>query len=404
MQYPWASVRLWQPFRIDALGLITLLGAEDINVWVGRLSQSKFIEYMPFLAGFVIAGDHFRVRNQSFHLYNITKGIYTYELAAWFTRWVQCQKFENTRSIVYWEVASRPSQRIFETALAVSLATGLLGVLFAFTFLSGDFYGLTNALALAVMVVSRVYMIRLNRGAIDRSILHLAPSNTANNAKTIIVTPDSKVVTMFIPEELIVPIFVRNPEVTPRKAYEFTQWIAWAAFAIHVVTLGMACLATQLYTVILVTGATVLLCHGWGCDDTVDLQQRDSDGNLLRDRYTCAIGFRLEATVLEWPVEFEFKKTSPSSWVFRENSDSSRLQERSARRTDLYAWLNLSSEEEDSLVKWDLIPHHRQDNGSWNAEFKAKQELICGRQPDILRIKQDTSLTPGVPTFTMRVV
>ncbi|KAF4233296.1 hypothetical protein CNMCM6805_009386 [Aspergillus fumigatiaffinis] len=391
MQYPWASVRYWQPFRIDALGLITLLGAEDINVWVGRLSQSKFTEYMPFLAGFIIAGDRFRIPNQSFHLYNITKGVYTHELAAWFTRWVQCQKFETTRSIVNWEVVSKPRQGILETALAALLAAVLLGFLLTLTIVSGDFYGLANALALVVMVMGRAYMIRLNRRAIDRSILRLAPSTAAKSSKTIVVTPNSKVVTMFIPGELIVPVFARNPEVAPAKGYECAQWICWAAFAVHVVALGMACLATQIYTVVLIIGSSILLCHGWGCDDVVDLRRRrDSDGNVVRRAYTCLIGSHLKATVFEWPDDFEFRELSPKSWALRGSCNNpASEEERSNRRMDLYAWLDLSKEQERSLVKWDLIPHHRKGDGSWGTEFKAKQKLIRELQPSILQIMDD---------------
>jgi hypothetical protein len=56
---------------------------------------------------------------------------------------------------------------------------------------------------------------------------------------------------------------------------------------------------------------------------------------------------------------------------------------------DLYAWLDLSKEQERSLVKWDLIPHHRKGDGSWGTEFKAKQKLIRELQPSILQIMDD---------------
>jgi hypothetical protein len=32
----------WAPFRIDALGLVTLIGADDVNRVVGRLVQSRY--------------------------------------------------------------------------------------------------------------------------------------------------------------------------------------------------------------------------------------------------------------------------------------------------------------------------------------------------------------------------
>src|SRR5947209_13311360 len=104
MVYPWQSLSSWAPLRIDALGIVTLLGAEEIDASLGRLAQSRWLEYMPLLAGFVFASDRFREKQSSYILYNITSGIMTTDLAAWFTRWMQAQEFEVTRSLVYWEV------------------------------------------------------------------------------------------------------------------------------------------------------------------------------------------------------------------------------------------------------------------------------------------------------------
>jgi hypothetical protein len=57
---PLQTLSSWAPFHIDALGLVTPLGADEINVSVGHLAPSRWLEYMPLLAGFVVAGDGFR--------------------------------------------------------------------------------------------------------------------------------------------------------------------------------------------------------------------------------------------------------------------------------------------------------------------------------------------------------
>lgn len=44
---PWSHLKAWQPFRLDALGLVTLLGADEVNNAVGRLVKSRWLEYMP---------------------------------------------------------------------------------------------------------------------------------------------------------------------------------------------------------------------------------------------------------------------------------------------------------------------------------------------------------------------
>ncbi|KAL2835443.1 hypothetical protein BJY01DRAFT_252677 [Aspergillus pseudoustus] len=55
---------------------------------------------------------------------------------------------------------------------------------------------------------------------------------------------------------------------------------------------------------------------------------------------------------------------------------------------DLYAWLNLTAEEEDSLVKWDLLPYKRSDDSLRENEVSAKKALIHERRPDIRVIKR----------------
>ena len=56
---PLRGLEKWQPFRIDALGLVTLLGSEEVNRSIGTLQRRRFTEWLPLLAAFVIAGDRF---------------------------------------------------------------------------------------------------------------------------------------------------------------------------------------------------------------------------------------------------------------------------------------------------------------------------------------------------------
>jgi hypothetical protein len=55
---------------------------------------------------------------------------------------------------------------------------------------------------------------------------------------------------------------------------------------------------------------------------------------------------------------------------------------------DLYAWLNLSEEEERSMWDWHLLPHKRGHDDSWWDTFREKQRLIKEQPPDILAAKQ----------------
>src|SRR5271170_5883454 len=78
----------WAPFKIDALGLVTLLGADELNGAIGRLSKSQLTEYLPLVGGFVIASDSIRSHIAGFTLYNVTDGICATDVAGWFARWL----------------------------------------------------------------------------------------------------------------------------------------------------------------------------------------------------------------------------------------------------------------------------------------------------------------------------
>ncbi|KAL2844583.1 hypothetical protein BJY01DRAFT_186434 [Aspergillus pseudoustus] len=383
--YPWLVLSHWEPFRVDALGLITLLGAEDVDTWVGRLVPSRWMEYMPLLAMYVIAGDRFRRKTPSFLLYNITKGIHTTDCAAWFTRWIQCQNFETTRCIVYWEARETPRSQTVDHLCAAGVSLCFTGLLLVMTVLSRDMYGVANAVAIIVSILARAHILRENRTTIDNSIPGFEPGLEAD--KLIVITPDSTVITMFVPGAAIVPAFIQNPEPNRLFLYKVVRWINWLAFGVHVITLGMASLATQIYTVGLVLASSILICLGFGCADMARARGVKID---LGDTsaYTCWIGSHLKATVFEWPSHFEFCKEASGAWKFRDENNPCHPDKRTKRRIDLYAWLDLSQEEEDSLAKWDLLPHRRGNNTNWDDEFRAKKALVRARGADLWDVKQ----------------
>ncbi|KAL3256203.1 hypothetical protein ABHI18_007768 [Aspergillus niger] len=252
------------------------------------------------------------------------------------------------------------------------------------TILSKDWYGLANAVSLMLSVIIRACILQANRSAIDRAVK--APEEIA---KTILITPDSKVVTMFIPNNLIIPVFVRTPKPRQNWLYHLFQWAGWVSFAVHVLAIGMANLATQIYTVALVLLSSILICQKLGCDDSIlgHWQRKLMTENVPR-AYCCRIGSRLKATVSEWPRDMEFRELYPKQWRLKEASDTVEQGQRSGRRMDLYAWLNLTADEEDSLWKWDLLPHQRSHDNSWHEEFNAKKALISDKyKPELETIK-----------------
>ena len=59
--YPWHRIlNSWADstgLRIDALGLVTLLGAEKMDRSIGRLVTSRYFDYLPLLGAYTVAGN-----------------------------------------------------------------------------------------------------------------------------------------------------------------------------------------------------------------------------------------------------------------------------------------------------------------------------------------------------------
>ena len=498
MWAPWHVLLHWSPFKIDALGLVTLLGAEEINAAVGRLVSSAYLEGLPLLGAYVIAGDRFTEKVAGWNLYNISQGIHTTDLAAWLTRWMLSQEFETTRSYVKWTV-TKPQSRTNETITSILISVLLNGFLIAGTVASADWYGLANALAMDISIIVRVYVIGQQRLAVDAMIdeaitkinpppektyeagrhdykvqkrerkenksegvrnrktgakptadeqhsNHSDSSSTANGhkppqppknlvkpkakdypdadwegkpIKVLIIQSDSKAVTFSMPNELVIPrsLFIEGPQILNPNTYYAMRFIGWIAFAVHIVAIGMADLATQIYTVILIVLPTLLLINKTGCDDsnwsnwskafsgwrrsifhshggenssnasgktqavTNGSGRATESGGAAELRFVrqCWVGSRLKAEVYEWPESYEFYAEGEGDNKTWKSGSPNKKQERSTRRQDLYAWLALSHDEEESMDKWDLFPHIRNDENLWWTTYKEKKHALVGK-------------------------
>lgn len=57
----WRAFYEWNDsFKLDALGLITLLGAEEVGNAPGQLTRSTWCQYLPIMASNIVAADKFR--------------------------------------------------------------------------------------------------------------------------------------------------------------------------------------------------------------------------------------------------------------------------------------------------------------------------------------------------------
>src|SRR5690349_13437794 len=99
------TIRLWQPFQLQALGVVLLLGSDEVNLSLGRLAAySSFLQWLPLPGFLAILSHEFLQPEAGYTLYDITHGAKTTNLSPWLTRWARSQKLTADQSIVTWSV------------------------------------------------------------------------------------------------------------------------------------------------------------------------------------------------------------------------------------------------------------------------------------------------------------
>lgn len=92
----------WGPFRIDALGLVTMIGAEEVDGAIGRLIINPWTEYLPLLGSFIVAGNRFVQPVSGMTLHNITDGIRATDVSGWLSRWLNFREPNWNNTIFIW--------------------------------------------------------------------------------------------------------------------------------------------------------------------------------------------------------------------------------------------------------------------------------------------------------------
>ncbi|KAH6972599.1 hypothetical protein EDB80DRAFT_360869 [Ilyonectria destructans] len=312
-QLPLCWLRAWGPFHIDALGLLTLLGAEEVDAAIGSLVSSRYTEYLPLLAAFVIANNKFTESKPGFTLYNLTAGITTTDMAGWFQRWCTAQGFAKAGGSVRWTVAheARFSGRQWCNRLtALFIGVMLNSFMIVFTALQCDWWGLGNAVSMVLSISVRAYLTEQNRRGLDAAARLHARSN--NQELFLVVLNDSRMISMTAPQGIVLDCFVKKPRPLRPRLYFFARMIGWLAFATQVIAIGMSSFATQIITVVVMSVSTALTVFRKGCEEFM-------------------IGSALQASL-----------TSQ-----RPGSDS---------RKDAYIALGLDTHQLDALKAWNLVP------------------------------------------------
>ncbi|KAI8935181.1 hypothetical protein NX059_007774 [Plenodomus lindquistii] len=319
---PWdiiASFRAWAPFRIDALGLVTILGAQGADRVLGQLTTNRYADWLPMLGSYIIANDQITEPLPSFSLHNITDGIVATDLAGWFCRWLLCQDFTMCSSSISIAVtppnATKRQKR--QTGCAVAFGTlGLAAIILPAVI--RDWWGLANGIAMMLSVFVRQIVLDQNRLALKRAMkgVENAPDQ---QVKVFVTLPNGKAISLHTTRGIVIECLLTTPVPPHPRLYDVTRSVGWIAFGIHVVSLGMACLVTQLLVVALLTSSTIVACRQIGSD------REHVGGCMMIKRADSHVPFRAAA----------------------------------------YARLELTPAQEQSMVLWNLFPH-RSNKVWWN--------------------------------------
>jgi hypothetical protein len=334
----------WAPFRIDALGLVTLIGADEVNKSIGRLVQSRYTKFLPLLGAYIMANDQFTTMASGFHLYNVTDAIITTSLSAWLTRWLNSQDLRMSTAVYECSVAPEKTQmsklsgtKTWWNLLAAIIGSVAIGGSLVIAILMRDWWALANALSMAMSVIVRYRLVQENVNALDRAVLDACYGRSdidnshgdLEKVKLLITLADGRMVTMYAPRGLVLEGFTKRLRILRPRFYAYTKAFGWFVFGIHVLTLGQAEFVNQIYAVSLLVLSTWATAKGLGCNESI-----------ITDHISAE------------PVADDHPTADKRMWA--------------------YIKLNCSQVEEESLAYWGLLP--RKANEKWWEIFKDSEK------------------------------
>lgn len=361
---PLENVKSWSEnstFQIDALGLVTLLGAEEVNGSVGHLQRRRYTEYLPLLAAFVIAGNRFTTDQPGFVIYNLTDGITSTELKGWFTRWLMSQSVNNATTVLEWKKCEKhtPAKSLIAPALSFALVMPLL----VCAVLIEDWYGVGNAGAIIISIFTRVYLLWQLRHARDEVAKPPTKPGAKNDVKELcIIRSDGKMITCQAPASVL-DTFTKDCEVKHKVYYKMARRLGWLALGVHMCILGMCTLFTQIYTVILLVLSTWALCS----DFDFDIGRAQVEGRKDDE-------FTKKVTKMPFNGDWEVIKTDYPKWKKTSTEPEKPSSVKWDRRQVAWARIQPTPQQEKMMTRWNLLPY-KENTDWWEAYRNLKEEL-----------------------------
>jgi hypothetical protein len=279
-------------------------------------------------------------------------------LRGWFTRWLISENVNNATTVFEWK--PRAGQKPGTSYVATLVSCILVGPLLAGTILMGDWYGVGNAGAIILTIVTRLYLLQQQRLARDR-LANSLMSSGCDEIKIICVTrSDGKMVTLKVPESLLRTFYLAQDVGNP-ISYKMARYLAWSALAAHLLILGMSTLVTEIYTVILLVSSTVAMCYNFNVDFDRQHQAGISSHVDGQQDGIVRIAFNDRWDVIRTDPTFARLKSMTTQ---------------SSRDRRLIAWAQIQPSEwqEAQMQRWNLLPGT--DNKRWWHEYRYYKDVL----------------------------
>ncbi|KAF2829677.1 hypothetical protein CC86DRAFT_403023 [Ophiobolus disseminans] len=328
-------IKSWSPFKINALGLITLLGADSIRKTLGQLVHSPW-EYFPLLAGHIFADNSIADPIPGFVLYDITDGIKATDLNVWFTRWLSCQELTSCQTVL--KISIRDSEKEKNhppsTYIMAGVAIVLNTVLIEVPALIGDWYGFAASVSLVTLVAARLHILTTLRNSLGVLAAKAGNETKTKRVKLLITLLTGSCVSVHTTIGITLDCLLTEARPDSRKYHQAARGVCWVAFGVHAVSLGMACLAIEPILVALTLAFSVAAARDWTREG--------------RETKEAGVGSRI---------------------IIRQH-----VLKTTGKRAETCASLDLSKDEKRSLIDWFIMP--RPSNKIWWENYAAYEATM----------------------------
>lgn len=352
---PLDYIKAWSDhsFKFDAISILSILGSDEVDMAVGSLIRRRYTEWLPLLAGQVIASNRFAGKLSGFTIYNIDDGITTTtDINGWFTRWVMNQSTDRSTTVLKWQ--PRGEHTRLACLISPICSFILIAPLLICTTLMGDWYGVCNSVAIIASILCRLSLLVQLRHDSMRD--ELVASNCTK--RVLIVRPDGIMITCIMPNSVL-GLATRPVLIKHRSYHRSIRRLAWLALGIHLCTLNLSTLFSQIYTLLLLGLSTWTMSSNLNYDRGSTLINKKGDGDFSESIWR-------QPFSADWDVLVTYHP--------RKRPDTSGHIERMDRRLVAWARLGLNDAQEEKMRHWDLMPSA--DNKCWWEDYhNLKTEL-----------------------------